>query len=181
MKKTLLIVSATIIQLFCVAQKSEQYDLLLSNGAISLPANFDRLNSQTLSQGEIFNGNYYRYIQFYGIPSAEQKKQLFEKGVDLLLYLPTNTFIASIKQNVNLNELSAFGIRGVFSIKPEYKLLNELSVAIAEKNFPGYSVKGNNVGVSFTSYDNSLKKHRKSLQTQQQILKSHAENNRHSQ
>ena len=105
MKKTLLIVSATIIQLFCVAQKSEQYDLLLSNGAISLPANFDRVNSQTHSQGEIFNGNYYRYIQFYGIPSTEQKKQLIEKGVDLLLYLPTNTFIASIKQNVNFKSI----------------------------------------------------------------------------
>lgn len=154
MKKTLLIVSATIIQLFCVAQKNEQYDLMLSNGAISLPANFDRLNSQTLSQGEIFNGNYYRYIQFYGIPSTEQKKQLIAKGIDLLLYLPTNTFIASIKQNVNLNELSAFSIRGVYSIKPEYKLLNELSVAINEKNFPGYAIKVNNVGISFTSYAN---------------------------
>ena len=154
MKKTLLILSATVIQLFCAAQKNEQYDLMLSSGAISLPANFDKINSQALLQGELFNGKYYRYIQFYGIPSAEQKKQLIEKGVDLLLYLPTNTFIASIKQNVNLNALSSFGIRGVYYIKPEYKLLNELNVAINEKNFPGYAIKGNKVGISFTSYAN---------------------------
>jgi len=146
--------SATVIQLFCAAQKNKHYDLMLSSGVVSLPANFEKINSLPLSQGDVFNGKYYRYIQFYLIPSAEQKKQLIEKGIELLLYLPTNTYIASLKQNVNLNELSAFGIRGVYSIKPEYKLLNELNVAISENNFPGYAVKGNNIGISFTSYGN---------------------------
>ncbi len=154
MKKTLPVLAAILIQLNCVAQKNTSYDLLLSSGMVQLPSNFDAIKSQQLQANELFNGNYYRYIQFYDIPSTEQKKQLAEKGIDLLLYLPTNTYIASLKQFTTINDLASFGIRGVYTIQPEYKLLNELSIALNEKNFPGYAVKGNNIGISFTSYDN---------------------------
>ena len=154
MKKTLPVLAAILIQLNCVAQKNNSYDLLLSSGTIELPANFEQVKSQQLQANELFNGSYYRYIQFYDIPSTEQKKQLSEKGIDLLLYLPTNTYIASLKQFTTINDLASFAIRGVYTIQPEYKLLNELSIALNEKNFPGYAVKGNNIGISFTSYDN---------------------------
>ncbi len=153
MKKIILLAAALQFQLICLAQQQKSnYELLLSSGTVELFSNFDQVKSQQLQASELFNGSYYKYIQFYNIPSTEQKKQMADMGVDLLLYLPTNTYIASLKQFVNINNLSTFGIRGVYTIQPEYKLLNELSIALKEKNFPGYTVKGNNIGVSFTSY-----------------------------
>jgi len=153
MKKIILLAAALQFQLICSAQqKNNSYDLLLSSGTVELPANFEQVKGQQLQANELFNGSYYRYIQFYDIPSTEQKKQMSENGIDLLLYLPTNTYIASLKQFANISNLSGFGIRGIYPVKAEYKLLNELSVALKENNFPGYAVKGNNVGVSFTSY-----------------------------
>lgn len=154
MKKLLPVLAAILIQLTCAAQKNNPYELKLSSGSVDLVPNFEQAQTQLPQPAELFNGNYYRYIQFLNIPSTEQKKQLAAKGIDLLLYLPTNTFIASLKQGTTTSELAAFGIRGIYSVKPEYKLLNELSIAINEKNFPGYAVKGNNIGISFTSYDN---------------------------
>ncbi|MDO9001165.1 MAG: S8 family serine peptidase [Bacteroidota bacterium] len=154
MRKTLAIYAAILIQLNFIAQKNNSYNLLLSSGTVELQSNFEQVKDIQPLVNEIFSGNYYRYIQFLDIPSTAQKKQLSEKGIDLLLYLPTNTYMASIKRNTNIAELANFGIRGVYSIKPEYKLLNELSIALNEKNFPGYAVKGNNIGISFTSYSN---------------------------
>ncbi len=153
MKKIILLAAALQFQLICLAQQQKSnYELLLSSGTVELFSNFDQVKSQQLQADELFNGSYYKYIQFYNIPSTEQKKQMADMGVDLLLYLPTNTYIASLKQFVNINNLSTFGIRGVYTIQPEYKLLNELSIALKEKNYPGYAVKGNDIGISFTSY-----------------------------
>ncbi|MBL7920371.1 MAG: S8 family serine peptidase [Bacteroidia bacterium] len=152
MKKILLLAAALQFQFICKAQQQRSYELLLSSGTVELASNFNQVKSQQWQANELFNGSYYRYIQFYDIPSTEQKKQMAEKGIDLLLYLPTNTYIASIKQFANIGSLEGFGIRSIYTIQPTYKLLKELSVAINENNFPGYTVKGNTIGISFTSY-----------------------------
>ncbi len=155
MKKIILLAAALQIQLICSAQQQKtNYDLLLSSGTVVTEANFEIIKGQPIAAAEVFNGHYYRYIQFNTLPSTEQKMQLAAQGIDLLMYLPTNTYMASIKEATSLNVLSALDIRSVFSIQPEYKLLNELSIALNEKNFPGYAVKGNDIGISFTSYNN---------------------------
>ncbi|HRD41122.1 MAG TPA: hypothetical protein PLC65_21015, partial [Bacteroidia bacterium] len=76
------------------------------------------------------------------------------KGIKLLMYLPTNTYMAAIKENTSLQTLAGYNIRGIYTIKAEYKLLKELSVAIKENNYPGYAVKGNKIGIGITAYQN---------------------------
>lgn len=154
MRKLSLIVATLLMQGLAIAQNDGQYKLLLSSGVVSPQANFEQAIAVKPASGELFNGNYYRYIQFYNLPTEEQKLQLANKGITILLYLPTNTYMVAIKANANLNDLNSFGIRGIYAIQPEYKLLKELHVALTEKNFPGYAVKGNNVGISFTAYQN---------------------------
>jgi hypothetical protein len=101
-----------------------------------------------------FNGYSYRYIQFYNLPSDWQRKQLAQAGVDLLLYMPTNAYIAAIKDGTGIGVLSAYSVRGVYDVLPQYKLLNELKVALDENVFPGFALKGDKVGLNITSYAN---------------------------
>ena len=133
MKKTLLIVAAILIQLFCVAQKNGQYDLMLSSGVVNLQANFEQVKSQKPQQTEVFNGAYYRYIQFYTIPSTEQKKQLAEKGIDLLLYLPTNTYIASIKEKCTI--ITIFFFNSIFLSEVYFEKFLKSTIANAAVKF----------------------------------------------
>src|SRR5687767_8972624 len=99
MRKFLLVISAITIQSFCVAQTNNKYDLILSAGSIPLEANFQEARSQKSEQANdaFFKGVYYRYLQFTSLPTAEQKIQLDNLGIKLMLYLPTNTFMAAIK------------------------------------------------------------------------------------
>ncbi|HRD41088.1 MAG TPA: hypothetical protein PLC65_20845, partial [Bacteroidia bacterium] len=153
MKKITLLVAALAAQLFCNAQDG-RYQLMLSSGLVEPTANFEQVKSSVPNKSELFNGNYFRYIQFNSLPTEQQKSELESKGVKLMLYLPTNTFMAAIKENTSLQTLSGYNIRGIYSIKAEYKLLKELSEAIKENNFPGYAVKGNKIGIGITSYQN---------------------------
>lgn len=154
MKKLKFIIAIVFVQCFYFAQNNKQFDLLLSGGTVNLPENYTQAISKQPSSDDFFNGYYYRYIQFSSLPSQIQKEQLENIGVKLLLYLPANTYIAAIKAGSSLNQLSSFDVRGIHEVKPEYKLLKELQVAISEKNFPGYAVKGNNIGIGITAYPN---------------------------
>lgn len=154
MKKTLLVLVAVFAQLFCVAQNDRKYDILLSSGVVQTETNFNSAKTVQPVAAEIFNGAYYRYIQFNNLPSTEQKEQMKSLGVSLMLYLPSNTFMAAITPGTNLGSLAQFDVRSILTIQPEYKLLKELQVALTEKNFPGFAVKGANVGISFTAYQN---------------------------
>lgn len=154
MKKLLLVLTVIMVQSVCIGQNDRKYDVLLSSGIFVPDVNFESAKSEPILATELFNGSYYRYIQFTNLPTPEQKVQMENLGVKLMLYLPGNTFMAGIKSGTDLNTLSSFDIRGIHSIKPEYKLLKELQVALAEKNYPGYAVKGNKIGIGFTYYEN---------------------------
>ncbi len=158
MKKLYVLFTAILIQSYCPAQNNNiynsKYDLLLSIGNVFLENNFDLAKSLEPQSNEVFNGYYYRYVQFMNIPTSEQKVQMESLGIKLMLYLPNNTFMAAIKVGTDFNSLSPFAVRGIHTVKPEYKLLKELQVAIAEDNYPAYSVKDNFVGISFTYYEN---------------------------
>ncbi len=153
MKKFILALS-TISSIFCLAQKNSSFDLILSTGTIKLNPNFNSTFSAKINTNDLFDGNYYRYIQFTSLPSEEDKLNLEKLGIKLLMYLPTNTYMASIKQNCNFNLLNSFSISGVYEIKSEYKLLKELSDALNQNSFPAYAINGEKVGISFTSYSN---------------------------
>jgi len=131
----------------------QNYDIQLSTGSYSLSQNFNSSLLVKPSRNEVFQGYYYRYIQFVSLPNSEQKEELKRRGIELLLYVPHQTYIAAIKQGSSFQNLNSPAIRALHPIKSEYKMLKELADAIQENNFPSYSVNGNKVGVSFTYYE----------------------------
>lgn len=146
----LLLLTATVLG---YGQSENKYDLHLSTGTVTLAANAAQLKSMKPQKAELFQGSYYRYIQFAELPSAEEKQALASRGVRILAYLPDNTFVAAIKKGTDLSKLSSPAIRSLHAIKPRYKMLRELLEAIDGNNFPHYTVKGNKVGIGFTYYE----------------------------
>lgn len=154
MRKITLLLVVTFCYNLSIGQTNKEKVLWLSTGKVYPDANFENGIFSEPKPAEVFNGVYYRYIEFNQLPSDDQKKQLERLGVRLMQYLPENTYMAALQPSVNQNMLAGFGIRSVLTIKPEYKLLNELQIALQEKNFPGYAVKGNQIGIGFTYYPN---------------------------
>ncbi|MFD1552824.1 hypothetical protein DNU06_08325 [Putridiphycobacter roseus] len=72
------------------------------------------------------NGKIYRIIQFKTLPNHTEKLALKKLGVELLNYLPKNSFYAAIKTNTKKSVLNAFHVHNIISIAPSYKLSKEL-------------------------------------------------------
>jgi subtilisin family serine protease len=135
------------------AQSNANYDLLFSSGTVHPAPNWQNDKMPVFEVSEKFEGFAFRYIQFYELPTEAEKETLKSAGIDLLLYIPNYTYVASVKSGTDLNVLAGLKVRGFYAITPEYKMLNELSNAIGEDDFPDYARDGSgNIGITFTYY-----------------------------
>ena len=87
-----------IFSIFCFGQNTNQ-EILLKAG-IFTPKNEIVLEDFSSNNPSIFDGKYYRFMQFSVLPSTKQKEKIEEVGIHLLEYIPNNTFIISISKNI---------------------------------------------------------------------------------
>ena len=75
------------------------------------------------SNQEVYNGKYYRIIQFYSIPSNEEKEALEDKGVTFIYYQPYNAYYISLPQAFDLNTFSNANVRSLFAMDASWSLI----------------------------------------------------------
>ena len=107
-------------------------DFILDNNSVS---------TMSYDTDELVNGNYYRLIQFSTIPSTEEKEELKDEGIELLNYIPTNAFYASINTGADLGKLLAINAISVNRITSNFKL----NKVLASGNYPKWALVGNDV------------------------------------
>lgn len=145
----LLLVSFT--PLLLNAQKSNpvirfrQGDYLTSNTSLT---NIDPASKIYASSS---NGNsVHVFIQFRKIPTQIQKESLIGKGIELIEYIPGNTFLASVNTFVSSSDLKTLGVLQVIPVKPNYKI-DKVLAGIFEKN----SLSGFQTSVLISAFPNS--------------------------
>ena len=129
-----LLVLSLFGQLSIKAQNSNQ--LLLKSGNYPLENQYEKV-----AAGELANGNYYRVIQFENIPSTSQKEELNNKGIELLNYIPKNSYYARINANVDLDLLKNYAVTAVVKIQESFKLSESLS----NKKYEDWALNGSKI------------------------------------
>lgn len=129
-------ISSIIFTLFTCAVSFTSYSqnptLLLKSGTYALDSNSD---FSWISE-ELIDGRFYRIIAFETIPSEKIKRELSDAGIQLLNYLPTNSYFASISAGVDWSSLKN---ATVCSINATYKLSRLLSI----QEYPHWTLFGN--------------------------------------
>ncbi|MEO8403938.1 MAG: S8 family serine peptidase, partial [Chitinophagaceae bacterium] len=115
-----------------------RYRLQLQSGSFipqrNITANkIDSLNQKTAK----VSGLSFIIIQFESIPTADQRKQLQQAGIELLDYIPANAYTATAKGALSFSILEKLKARAIIQPLPEQKMGAEL----AKGNFPSRSVK----------------------------------------
>lgn len=92
-------------------------------GGVFTPTPIEDWNTFSLSRfnSELINNDYYLLIQFYSVPSEEQKNLLKQGGVTLIDYLPYNSWTALIKKNTNTQSLKSANIRSIAVLESRFK------------------------------------------------------------
>lgn len=128
-----------------------KYDLLLKIGNVNLAENanqyFQNYNS---TEQDSFNGRVFKIVQFYNIPTSNERKNLQGMGLELIEYLPNYAYIISLPVNFDFSLLLNSEIRSISDITPEYKQ----HPYILDKNYPEWALRGNNqMDIMITYYN----------------------------
>jgi hypothetical protein len=100
---------------------------------------------------EIFNGYYYRIIQFENIPNKTKLTELKNAGILLLDYIPNKAYIAAIPANTDSKSLMKHEIRSVI----EYPIFAKQSFDVLTKTYPDHVFdKGGNLQLMILCYAN---------------------------
>jgi PKD repeat protein len=113
------------IVLLCVTTMTmaqTDYRLMFLGKAVLPAENLNSFIREKISENDIYNGYYYRIIQFYNIPTAAEKAAIEATGIKLLEYLPKYAFNAAIPIGFNKQLLSGFNVRSVTHQSAEQKL-----------------------------------------------------------
>ncbi len=109
--------------LFCTTAASAQQDyrLYLQSGTIRPEANLSEFLLSPMPS-DVYGGYYYRFLQFNGIPSNEQKTAMKNSGLIVMDYIPKNTFMTAIPASYDRTRLTSFGVRAVIIQEPAQKI-----------------------------------------------------------
>ena len=105
------------------------YNLILQKEQKVVSENFQNfLERDNIQPNEIINGKYYRLIQFFEIPTDNEKAAMENLGIEFLSYFPSRAYIASIPSNLTKSKLENRGVRAILpidiSMKKDKSLIN---------------------------------------------------------
>lgn len=124
-----------VAALFSFMAAAQDMKLYLKSGTVETEANLSRFISSP-EPSDVFNGQYYRLIQFNSIPTAEQRSALEQTGLKLLHYLPRNAYFASVPAGYDRTQLINHNIYSVSEVKPAWKLTPNL----LQGDYPAWAI-----------------------------------------
>jgi len=151
--KRSLILFITLAALSITSQAQNQ--VLFHSQTVEFNSNVEEFAAQPeFKNFEVEAGFAYRLIEFQQLPENEMKAELLQAGIELLDYMPYNSFFAKISLQADFSILKKAQVRSVNEIAPEWKMSYKLyhrdyqSHSIDEKGnihlvvilFPGHSL-----------------------------------------
>lgn len=128
---------------------SQLNQVQLKTGVINFEENIVDYNvDNAVSKSDIYAKHFYKYIQFYSIPKQDEIKTLDQRGIQLLNYIPSNTYIASFSSKVTSKDLKGLNIKSIQDID----LKNKMDEKVWLENYPEWAIKGDIVELVIKTY-----------------------------
>ena len=121
MKQLRLFLFSLMIASATTADAQQHQPLYLQSGTVQLAPNLSEF-AQSASPQDLFDGYYFRVLQFSNLPTPAIKAAMKAEGILLLDYLPKNAFTAAIPDRYNRARLSAFQVVAVHQLSPLQKI-----------------------------------------------------------
>lgn len=107
-------------------QAQQSYPLHLQSGTIQTEANLSAFIAAASPQ-DVFDGYYFRFVQFESMPLQAQRMQMEQEGLHFLAYLPVNTYMVAFPLSYDRSRLATFGVRSVLAAIPSQKVSRDIA------------------------------------------------------
>jgi hypothetical protein len=128
---------------------SANYSIGNTNGAYIPEIATDK--SYEVLPAELFNNKYFRLIQFYQIPSDENRQKWANEGMVLTDYLPGNIYFAVINTDFQILQIRS-EIRAIFPVDSRFKMESSLYFS----GIPDHAIKAGGKAEMVLSYYKTL-------------------------
>ena len=129
----LLFVSSTAI-----SQKA--YEVNFRNYNYEPIENISLFDPADIDKNELVSDKFYRFVQFEKALKNEEILELNNKGIQLLSYVPSFTYLVSIPQGIVKSDLEDLNIRSIWNVENKLKISED----IQNRSLPIWSIEGNN-------------------------------------
>ncbi|MFC0775862.1 S8 family serine peptidase [Terrimonas alba] len=120
------------------SQDGEKFRLLLKSGSFTPAKNFDDSTiSQVSQRASRSGGKSLVIIQFESIPTAEDRRQLLEEGIELVDYIPNNAYTATVSGSFRSNALKRAKTRAII----EPSAAQKMEPALSRGEIPSWAIK----------------------------------------
>ncbi|MBL7827663.1 MAG: S8 family serine peptidase, partial [Saprospiraceae bacterium] len=120
-------------------------------GKEQLPANFHlEKGKHHVSDGELVNGKYVRFIQFERTLSERQRTEVEKLGLQFIGYVYPSVYLTLIPQDFELGKLETFDPYSIVALQPAWKMAKTLK----EPPYGDWAVSGDWVSINLQVYPN---------------------------
>lgn len=124
------------------ADAQQRIPVLLNTGVAYLEPNIEELiSNNTLAIENPLEEIGYVFIHFKKLPDDARLNELRELNIELLEYLPHNTYVAAIPHNLDPKVLASLDVEGVYNIP----LVNKMNEALRTRAIPEWALVGGEV------------------------------------
>lgn len=109
-----------------VSQAQQSLPLHLQSGTIQAEANLSAFLAAP-APSDVFDGYYYRFLQFGSMPLQAQREQMEKDGLRFLAYLPVNTYMVALPLTYDRNRLADQGVVSVLEQLPAQKISKDIA------------------------------------------------------
>lgn len=131
MKHNQLLLLSVLSFAFSALFAQKDNSVQLRTGSISVQPNIQKSVLDSFNaKASRFQKKTFAVVQFESIPTEETKKLLSASGIELLEYIPNNSYTITLSGNADLNILQQSKARSIFQLAPEQKMETRLSLGI---------------------------------------------------
>ncbi len=137
MKKSNFYILVLILFFIKNTTNSAQNTIFLNSRTIETFADFNAQKIAVPTDADIFNGKFYRLVQFNHLPMPDEKADMRKVGIDILDYIPNQAFVLAFPERFDFSFLSKMDVKTVIILRGSDKM----SDAVREGNFPDFAQK----------------------------------------
>ena len=146
--------------IFCIAIftllisniEAQNYEVNFNSGKVIFPENVKDFQSlMQINPDEITDGKFYKFVQFYEIPTQESFKKMELMGFEFLEYIPNKVYLMAIPVDFDFSTFSALGIRSIISIEQKHKI----DIRLEERPLPVWATTGNKMLIQLSFFKNT--------------------------
>lgn len=137
-----------LLFVFSLTYAQNSHDILFQNETYEMPENIATFQWNQMPESSRLNNGYLGWVQFYETPTQQVQDLFKQNNLQLLEYIPHQTYLFYFPKNTSVNFLRNQGVRSIVPVYGSAKLSQELK----NPPFENWAMDGENILVTLQFY-----------------------------